>query len=112
MHELAITESVIDAVTERLGEAKVVRIQLEIGKLSGVLPEAVRFCFDIAADGTPLGGAKLEIIETSGRALCRACGAEIELDGPIVLCPCGSANLEFTGGTELRIVEVEVADHV
>jgi len=112
VHELAITESVIEAVTERFGDAKVVRVLLEIGKLSGVVPDAVRFCFDIAADGTSLGGAMLEIMETPGRARCRVCGGQIEIDGPIALCTCGSANLEFTGGTELRIKEVEVANHV
>ena len=112
VHELAITESVIDAITGRFGDAKIIRVLLEIGKLSGVVPDAVRFCFDIAAGGTPLGGAMLEILETPGRARCRACAAQIEINGPIALCPCGSANLEFTGGTELRIKEVEVANHV
>ena len=112
MHELAITESVIEAVTERIGNAKVVRVLLEIGKLSGVVPETVRFCFDIAADGTPLGGAMLQIVETPGRARCRECDSRIEIDGPVALCTCGSANLEFVGGMELRIKEVEVASDV
>jgi hydrogenase nickel incorporation protein HypA/HybF len=112
MHELAITEGVIEAVTERIGNAKVIRVLLEIGKLSGVIPEAIRFCFDIASDGTPLGGAVLQIIETPGRARCRECGARIEIEGPIALCACGSANLEFIGGTDLRIKEVEVASDV
>jgi hydrogenase nickel incorporation protein HypA/HybF len=56
VHELAITESVIEAITDRVGDIKVTRVLLEIGKLSGVVPDAVRFCFDIAADGTPLAG--------------------------------------------------------
>ncbi len=112
VHELAITESVIEAITDRVRDTKVTRVLLEIGKLSGVVPDAVRFCFDIAAHGTPLVGAVLDIIETPGRARCRECGARIEVDGPIALCHCGSANLEFSGGTELRIKEVEVASHV
>ena len=112
MHELTITESVIESVIKRTGDAKVIRVQLEIGKLSGVVPDAVRFCFDIAADGTPLDGAELEIVETLGRARCRECGVPFEIDGPIALCPCGSANLDFIGGTELRINEVEVASDV
>ena len=112
MHELAITESVIEAIIDRIRDTKVTRVLLEIGKLSGVVPDAVRFCFDIAADGTSLVGAVLDIIETPGRARCRECGARIEVDGPIALCHCGSANLEFISGTELRIKEVEVASHV
>lgn len=109
MHELAITESVVTAVAERVGIAKVLRVQLEIGKLSGVVPDAVRFCFDACAEGTSLAGATLEIVESPGRAQCRDCRADVILDDLIALCPCGSANLEFLGGQELRIKEVEVA---
>ena len=109
MHELSITESVVAAVTERVGVAKVLRVQLEIGKLSGVVPDAVRFCFDVCAEGTGLAGATLDIIETPGRAHCRDCRADVALDDFIALCTCGSANLELLSGQELRIKEVEVA---
>ena len=67
MHELAIIGNVVDAVTHRVGDAKVVRVQLEIGKFSGVVPDALRFCFDVSTAGTTLAGAALEIIEVPGR---------------------------------------------
>lgn len=66
------------------------------------------FCFDLSAEGTPLAGAKLEIVETAGRARCFDCGAEVDLDGPIALGECGSANPEFLSGRELKIKEVEM----
>ena len=47
MHELGITEELIDIVSRHAGTQKVHRVVLEIGKLSAVLPDAVRFCFDI-----------------------------------------------------------------
>jgi hydrogenase nickel incorporation protein HypA/HybF len=75
-------ESVVDAVTERVGDAKVVRVLLEIGKLSGVVPDAIRFCFDLATAETTLEGATLEIIETPGRARCLQCLADVELFPP------------------------------
>ncbi|MGD9765511.1 MAG: hydrogenase maturation nickel metallochaperone HypA [Candidatus Binatia bacterium] len=109
MHELAITESIVGAVTERVGDAKVIRVQLIIGKLSGVVPEAVRFCFEVCADGSPLAGARLDIIETPGRAECRDCQADVQLDSLIALCACGSANLHLLSGQELRLTEVELA---
>ena len=71
MHELAVTEAVVDAILERTGDAAVSRVLLEIGKLSGVVPDAVRFCFDLCGEGTVVEGASLDIIETPGRARCR-----------------------------------------
>lgn len=109
MHELSITESVIAAVTDKVGDRKVERVALAVGKLSGVVADSVYFYFDLCAEGTPLEGAKLEIIEVPGRALCRSCANEVELEDMIALCPCGSADLEILAGEDLRIKEVEVA---
>lgn len=108
MHELSITQSVIDAVSEQSGGARVTRVRLEIGRLSGIVADSVRFCFDLAAGGTALEGAQLEIIETPGRAYCRQCNDEVEIEDQIPLCECGSADLELRSGHELRIKEVEV----
>ncbi|QBI53558.1 hydrogenase maturation nickel metallochaperone HypA/HybF [Streptomonospora litoralis] len=108
MHEMAITQSVVETVCERLEGAPARALTLEIGRLSGVVPDAVRFCFDMAADGTALAGARLDITEPDGRARCRACTNEFRLDDLIALCGCGSADVEITGGQELRIRSVEV----
>ena len=88
VHELAITESVIEAITARVGDTKVTRVLLEIGKLSGVVPDAVRFCFDIAADGTSLVGAALEIIETPDGHDVASAARELE---STVLLHCATA---------------------
>ena len=52
MHELSITQSVVDAVTRRMGDARVRRVRLEVGRLSGRVPDAVQFCFEVLAAGT------------------------------------------------------------
>ena len=52
MHELSITQSVVDAVTRRMGDARVRRERLEVGRLSGLVPDAVQFCFEVVAAGT------------------------------------------------------------
>ena len=109
MHELAIAESVVDTVTQRLPGATVTCVHLEIGALSGVVPDSIRFCFDLATEGTPLAEAALEITEPPARCRCRACGAEFQPDSPIVLCPCGSPDVAVLAGEELKIVSVEVA---
>ena len=109
MHELAIAESVVDTVTQRLPGAKITRVHLEIGALSGVVPDSIKFCFDLATEGTTLEGATLEITEPPARCQCRACGAEFRPDPPIELCPCGSADVAVLGGEELKILSVQVA---
>ena len=109
MHELAIAESVVDTVTQRLPGAKITRVHLEIGALSDVVPDSIKFCFDLATEGTTLEGATLEITEPPARCLCRSCGTEFRPDPPIVLCPCGSADVAVLGGEELKILSVQVA---
>ncbi len=109
MHELAITESVVESVTQRFNGRRVTRVVLEIGKLSGVVPDAIRFCFDVCAEGTPLQGASLDIVAIPARARCSACESELAIEDGIGLCPCGSADLVFLSGQELKIKAVEVA---
>jgi|SRR5579875_1928751 hydrogenase nickel incorporation protein HypA/HybF len=110
MHELAITQSVVDQISERLGGARVTRVALEVGRLCGVVCDSVRFCFDVCTQGTALGGARLEIIQIDGRARCRDCGASFAVDDLLTLCRCGSADLELLAGQELKIREVEIAN--
>jgi hydrogenase nickel incorporation protein HypA/HybF len=107
LHELAITESVVEAVTERLPGARITCVRLEIGALSGVVADSVRFCFDLVTEGTNLEGARLEITQVAGRCRCRVCGTDFEPDGPIALCPCGSIEIKVLSGQELKIASVQ-----
>jgi hydrogenase nickel incorporation protein HypA/HybF len=110
VHELALTETVVQMVRERLGERRVVRVRLEIGRRMAVVPDSVRFCFDVCTRGTSLDGAVVEIDEVAGEGSCRACGAVVKEVDVLALCgECGSADVEVVGGDELRIKEVEVA---
>jgi hydrogenase nickel incorporation protein HypA/HybF len=109
VHELALTESVVEAVTERLPDATITCVRLDVGALSGVVADSVLFCFDLVTEGTTLEGARLEISHIPGRAQCRSCGAEFEPDGPLLLCPCGSADVAVLSGQEFTIASVQVA---
>ncbi len=110
MHELGITQNIVSIVVEHSQGKKVQRVLLEIGKLSAIMPDAVKFCFDICSQGTVLEKAKLEIIETPGLAICRQCGAEIPLEKPFEKCNCGSTQLHLIAGEELKIKEIEVEE--
>lgn len=109
MHELSIAEFVVEACAERAEGARVLRVKLEIGKLSAVMPDAVRFCFDICARDTPLEGAALDIVELPGRAICRDCHRVVMLDDLLARCACGSCNIQIVAGEELKVKEMEVA---
>lgn len=108
MHEMAITQSVVQAVADRCEGRKVDQVTLLIGRLSGVMADSVRFCFDLCTMGTDLEGVSLNIVDVPGRAHCRECGGLVELSDFIALCPCGSADLEILAGQELSIQSVEV----
>jgi hydrogenase nickel incorporation protein HypA/HybF len=109
MHELAITQGVVQTVTERLPDARVTCVRLEIGPLSGVVADSVRFCFDLAAEGTNLEGATLEITQPPASCQCHACGTEFATSDQILLCGCGSADVAILSGQDLRILSVQVA---
>jgi Zn finger protein HypA/HybF involved in hydrogenase expression len=84
MHELSIALSLIDAVCDelpRLGRAATVRsVRIRLGPQAGVVAEALRFAFEVAAADSPLAGARLEIERTSG---CELALAALEVvDGP------------------------------
>jgi hydrogenase nickel incorporation protein HypA/HybF len=108
MHELAITQSVIEAVCERAGARPVGSVRVRVGALTAVVPEAMRFCFELAAEGTVAEGARLDIERCPAVARCRSCGAEFGVPDLILLCVCGSADVEVTAGRELEILSMEV----
>lgn len=109
MHELAVMDGVVQTVRDRLGERRVTRVHLQIGRLVAIAPDSMRFCFDVCSRGTSLEGALLQIDEVAARISCTRCGAETELECAIPLCPCGCADVEVVAGNELHIKEVEVS---
>ncbi|EME52255.1 hydrogenase maturation nickel metallochaperone HypA [Amycolatopsis decaplanina] len=110
MHELSITQAAVETIIERMGATPIRRVTLEIGVLSGVVVDSVRFCFEVVVAGTPLRDAVLDVVEPPGRAGCRACALEFVVEDPrILLCPgCGDADVRILAGRELRIKSVEV----
>lgn len=112
MHEMSLAQGVIDIVEDaarREGFRHVRTVRLEIGRLSSVEPEAMRFCFDLVAKASLAEGARLEIIDTPGSAWCMPCSAPVSVAAVGDACPlCGSYQLQITGGTEMRVRDLEV----
>ena len=107
MHELGIAMSIVEAAVESADGAPVRRIVVVVGELTAVMPDALRFCFAAAATDTVVAGAELEIREVRAVARCEACSARLS-DGMRAFCNCGSAELVWESGRELRVVELEV----
>lgn len=107
---MAITQSVVDMVVDRTAGRRVASVQLQVGRLAGVVADAMRFCFELATSGTVLEGARLEIEETPGRAACRACGDEFDVADLVLLCPCGSADVRIVAGRELLVTSVQMVE--
>lgn len=113
MHEMALCEGVLRVLedeAERQSFQRVKAVWLEIGTLSHVEPEAMRFCFEAVMRGTLAEGAVLEIVRPPGEAWCLGCSATVALPERGAACPsCGGYRLQVTGGDEMRIKELEVA---
>ena len=109
MHEMAITQSVVDAVCEHAAGRRVHSVKLEIGELCALVPDSMLFCFELATQGTVADGALLDLDVHPGAACCRTCQREFELHDLILLCPCGSADVEILAGRELKILSMEVS---
>jgi len=106
---MALTQSVVDAVCEHAAGRRVRSVALEIGALCSVMPDSMRFCFELATEGTAADGARLDLQIRPGKACCRSCGERFELHDLILLCPCGSADVEVLAGRDLMILSMEVS---
>lgn len=111
MHEMALTQEIV-AICERTAAGQqVTSVVLVVGALSGVVPEAVQFCFEACSAGTLLDGARLQIELVPGRGQCLACRCEQVLERLFDPCrQCGSYRIQVVSGEELRVREIEVAD--
>jgi len=112
MHEISLCEGilqVIESESEKQGFSKVLTICLEIGDLSCVETEALKFGFEVVTRNTIADGAKLEIINIPAKAWCMKCSKNVTVKNRFDECPdCGSYQLQATGGDEMRIKELEV----
>ena len=110
MHELAITRNIVAIIGEAAAGRRVRRVMLDVGRLSGVMPDAVAFCFDAVAQGTVLDGARLDIRQIDGRASCDDCGSEFAAESIVVRCTCGSRRVRLIAGEELDIKAMEIEE--
>ncbi len=112
MHEVGLAQETLDlaVATATQQQAREIRcLRIEVGQLSGVVVEALRFALETLAAGTMAAAATMEIEEIVARAYCVACGEAFDAMAQAYRCPqCGAICPDLVQGRELRLVSVEV----
>ena len=112
MHELSLAENMLAIVEDHVrrgGYTKATVVRLEIGRLSCVMPDALRFCFQSVTHGSLADNAQLDIVEIDGAGRCRRCDITVDMEEPWGICPDCGRPLDVIAGTEMRVKELEVA---
>ncbi|MBL0714229.1 MAG: hydrogenase maturation nickel metallochaperone HypA [Desulfosarcina sp.] len=115
MHEMGVAMQIVEiarsSIPAEMADARVARVNLKVGKLSAIVPDSLRFCFEVVARETPLEGAELHIEEIPVRARCNACQHAWTIDQPAFVCPaCDSGDITLLSGRELDIESLELAE--
>ena len=113
MHELSVTENILTIVlkeAEKVQAARVIRIEMTIGKLSGIVPDCVQFAFDVISRGTIAEKADLAFHQPPCEIRCRSCQITYPAEGADdVRCPrCGDMQIEILNGRELTVDRIEL----
>jgi hydrogenase nickel incorporation protein HypA/HybF len=121
MHEMSITQAMLDLGLEHAKGHRITDIYLRVGRMSLIVPESVEFYFEYLSKGTQAEGATLHFETVPLEMTCMDCGRQADLsdwtDEPpraIMIqalargCECGSNNLRVTGGTGFDMVSLEV----
>jgi len=115
MHEMSIAMNIVKIAcneAEKDGAPAITRIELEVGTLSGVMMDSLKFCYDSACRGTLAEGSSLVIHEVKAEAFCRTCEHVFEVDAFMALCPeCQGYAIEIRKGRELKLKAISVPDN-
>jgi hydrogenase nickel incorporation protein HypA/HybF len=111
MHELSIATAVVETALRHAAGREVTRVTVRTGALRQVVPEPLRFYFEIVARDTGCARARLDIVEVPARLRCERCEREWEPLFPAFRCPdCASAHVDVLGGQELEVEYIEVEE--
>jgi hydrogenase nickel incorporation protein HypA/HybF len=112
MHEFAVTKSILAIILEKAREvkaAKITKVDLLVGRLTGYIPEQVQLQFDILSRNTEAVGANLIFHQPPAKIYCRKCGLNYTSDSFNLVCPeCQTMEIDIVSGTELYVENMEV----
>lgn len=110
MHEIGIAEAILEAVEKRAEGRPVSRATVRAGALLRVVEPSMDQAFQLVTEGTLAEGAAIDLVVTPARLTCRACGHGGTTLDPLAVCPaCGADDVDVTGGDELVLESIEIA---
>ena len=110
MHELSLADAVVTIVRDHARGRRVTAVDVKVGRLRQVVPDALTFAFELVATGTNVEGAALNIEHVPVRVRCSVCGTEGEQDEfPFACTHCGALVVDVLSGDELEVEAVELA---
>lgn len=108
MHELSIIKALLQQVKPYQDqERKIVAITIEIGKMTCVDAQRLKFSFDMVKASSGLDEVELRVNDVAATARCNDCGQSFDLKQPGQACPCGSYDYTLLSGQELNLIEIE-----
>ncbi|MFF8942071.1 hydrogenase maturation nickel metallochaperone HypA [Streptomyces sp. NPDC014864] len=112
MHELSIATAIVEQAGDLAradGTDAVAAVTVRVGELTGVVPDALAFAFEVARDGTALAAARLVVEQVPAHAYCAPCAREFPVGmPPFFWCPrCDRPSQELRRGRELEITGIE-----
>ena len=111
MHELAITQNLLEIALKSASDRKVKGITVVIGELSGIVEDSVRFCFEVVAADTAAQGANLTFRTVPAHLRCTRCGLEFRMENGNWACPqCANLGGKVVQGRECYVESIEVED--
>ena len=123
MHEMSVTQGVLNMALEHAQGRRITDIYLQVGRLSPVVPTSVELFFDYLSKGTLAEGARLHFEIAPIEMTCTECGRQADLSEWADLapqfvmvkafergCACGSKRLKVTGGVAFGLVSLNVED--
>jgi len=112
MHELTVTESILEIALRHAREQNARRITglyLVIGEWSSVVDDSVQFYWDIISEGTIAKGATLHFRRVMAELVCQDCGQEYRPTSENMACPkCGGTNVKLKSGEEFFLEAIDV----
>ncbi len=110
MHELSIAQAIVHTVVEAVGDVPVEAVEVTVGALSGVVPSALEFCWEIATDATTLAGSSLVIEYVPTTIFCGGCDALVRPEVGFVCPTCGGLSGDLRSGRELEVRAARLRD--
>lgn len=112
MHELAVTQSILDIAVKYAQQAQASRVTdlyIVVGRLSSIVDDSVQFYWDMVTEHTVCAGSCLHFQRVPAELLCQDCGEKYQFEGEMCPCPtCGSSRVKITSGDQFYLDSIEI----